>query len=497
MLLVVCICLEMILYPSIDNALLCLLAVIVTFEFCLVINTKVFQEHTFSFLAYFSLFAYRYFPIMGTLLDGNPISFGFINAWEVLIAETITFSVATFSFYASIKLFNKNTYLTEMYNKWGFFKSFSVQDYWLLGFIGIFVSFLGIFIHNPELGKLLNTMQIFKFAPICLFFPALTGNNYDGKRYILGYVLLLVAISFTSGSRQVLLYPICTFILLFLLDSSVSHNNLLSRLSLTKKIMIIGLVLIMPPIFERISLAMLASRDVVFDKSKTAIDVVCSTIENFQDDKKIKERSEAMDYVYSKNSIKDVNSWDERYISNSFLNRFCNLKLTDQTLYRLNYVGLNNKVMFDNFVIGNTILLLPTPVLNLLGISIDKTKYQYSPGDLLFSLSSKTPIFASNVVTSHVADGLATFGYLYFPIQFFIWLFMFVLIDSFIFKNNGIVVYSVYGLISIFSFFGLTRASAGCGHELYYCLRLYWNGIIGFCLVLYLLKVCRTLIKYD
>lgn len=126
---------------------------------------------------------------------------------------------------------------------------------------------------------------------------------------------------------------------------------------------------------------------------------------------------------------------------------------------------------------------------------IDKTNYAYSPGDLLFSLSSGTPIFSSNVVTSHVADGLATFGYFYFPIQFVVWFLMFYLIDSFILKNGKVVTYSIYGLVSIFSFFGLTRASAGCGHELYYCLRLYWNGIVGIFLAFWLLRFLLSFSK--
>ena len=199
-----------------------------------------------------------------------------------------------------------------------------------------------------------------------------------------------------------------------------------------------------------------------------------------------------MDINDPNKSTVDINYWDERYISNSFLNRYCNLRLTDQTLYRLQQVELNNPTMLDNFIRSNTILLFSTPILKLANINIDKTKYQYSPGDLLLSLSTGNPIFAANVVTSHVADGLATFGYFYFPIQFAIWVLMFSLIDSFIFvKRNGEVIYSIFGLVSIFTFFGLTRASAGCGHELYYCLRQYWNGIIGIFLIFYLLKIIR------
>lgn len=491
---VICVIIEMLCFPSIDNALICLLALIVTFEFCIVVNEDVFLKHTFSFWAYFTLFAYRFFPIFGTLLDGNPVTIGFINAFDVFVAETITFSIATLAFYFCSKR-NSNTFLTRLYHKLGWFNKLSIQSYWILGFIGLFFGLGSKFVQNPELSKILGTVSIFQFSPICLCFPNLSGIKYDNKRKVGIYVVLLFCLSLTSGSRQVLLYPICTFILLYLLEHALSHRMILNKFSISKKILIFSMFILLLIGFEKISLAMLASRNVVFDKSKDAIDVVYATIDNIQDEKKLKSLSEEMDVVVDKNLSNDVSQWDERYISSSFLNRYCNLKLTDQTLFRLNFVGLHNEKMYDNFVLGNTVLVFPSPILHLFGIYIDKTNYAYSPGDLLFSLSSGTPIFSSNVVTSHVADGLATFGYFYFPIQFVVWFLMFYLIDSFILKNGKVVTYSIYGLVSIFSFFGLTRASAGCGHELYYCLRLYWNGIVGIFLAFWLLRFLLSFSK--
>ena len=488
----ICSLVEIILFPSIENGLLCLLSIIVTFQFCTVINKRVFITHNFSFWAYFTLFAYRYLPIFGTLLDKNPVSIGFHSAWNVFISETITFSIATLAFYTTSHLYHPNTGLPVYFKKWGFFKRLDAQSYWIIGFLGLTVNIGLKFIHNIELAKILGTISIFQFAPLCLFFPSLTGFRYDKKNNIIKYILLLFIITLTSGSRQVLLYPICTFILLYLLNTVKSNQSLLGSMAPSKKLLLLFLVITTPIIFERLSLAMIASRTVVFDEKSSVIDIVNATIDNFNDSQKLEDIAQAMDINDPNKSTVDINYWDERYISNSFLNRYCNLRLTDQTLYRLQQVELNNPTMLDNFIRSNTILLFPTPILKLANINIDKTKYQYSPGDLLLSLSTGNPIFAANVVTSHVADGLATFGYFYFPIQFAIWVLMFSLIDSFIFvKRNGEVIYSIFGLVSIFTFFGLTRASAGCGHELYYCLRQYWNGIIGIFLIFYLLKIIR------
>lgn len=491
---VICVIIEMLCFPSIDNALICLLALIVTFEFCIVVNEDVFLKHTFSFWAYFTLFAYRFFPIFGTLLDGNPVTIGFINAFDVFMAETITFSIATLAFYFCSKR-NSNTFLTRLYYKLGWFNKLSIQSYWILGFIGLFLGLGSKFVQNPELSKIISTISVFRYSPICLLFPSLTGIKIESKRKIIWYICLLLGISFTSGSRQVLLYPICTYILLYILDCGLSHRTIFSSYSTPKKIFLFTILLLGPLVFERVSLAMLASRSVVFDKSKSAMDVVSATIENFQDGEKLKSVSDEMFAIVDKNANKDVTQWEEKYVSNSFLNRYCNLKLTDQTFYRLKYVGLHNGKMYENFITNNTILIFPSPILHLFGINIEKEMYDYSPGDLLFSLSSGSSIYSSHVVTSHVADGLATFGYIYFPIQFFIWLLLFCMIDSFILKKGGTVSFSLYGLVSIFTFFGLTRAASGCGSELYYCLRLYWNGIFGIFLAFGLLKVCQSFLK--
>lgn len=73
--------------------------------------------------------------------------------------------------------------------------------------------------------------------------------------------------------------------------------------------------------------------------------------------------------------------------------------------------------MYSDFW-NEIIALLPSPILNSLGIQYNKNE-RYSRGDKLKALSTNSPPFASYLVTSHLADGLLTFGFLYFPIEFF------------------------------------------------------------------------------
>lgn len=148
-----------------------------------------------------------------------------------------------------------------------------------------------------------------------------------------------------------------------------------------------------------------------------------------------------------------------------------------------------------NFFIINSYTFLPTPILKLIGININKSNYSYSRGDLLYSLSSNKPILESHVITSYLGDGLATFGYYYYIIQFILWYLLFKLVDTLILRNNdGHVYYSIYGLCSVFIFLGLTRNAQGCAGDYFYITRSFWNGIIG-CILIYLIFRVRRIIK--
>lgn len=491
---------EMMLFPGWNNFILCLLAVVCLFMYSIVINKRIVLLHFFSFLCYTTLFMYRFLPIVGTLLDGNPISIGYQNPYDVFYYESLTFLVATLAFFICARSsINSSNILTKLYLKIGLFKKLSEKDFWVLGIIGVGVDVLCIFVPSEEINKILQTMSFFRYAPLCLVFPSLCGFKTTNHKRVYLYLLILTLLSLTKGSREVLLFPICTYIILYCLNKLRSNEPIINTRrdkNKLKIIILIPIILLSISLFNRISLAMLLARDVVFSETSTASDVVESTITNMFNDKEILETENKMFNMEEGDDTFSLDEWNEQYISNSFLNRYCNLRLTDQTLVRAKTIGFNNPVMLDNFILTNS-TFLPTPILKMLGINVNKQDFDYSRGDLLFALSRKGSIFRSNVVTSHVADGLATFGLMYFPIQFIIWFIMFKLIDSLTFKSKNKLHYSIYGLCNVFVFFGLTRAANGCSRELFYCLRLFWNGILGCIIIYFLLKIINGLLNVN
>lgn len=99
--------------------------------------------------------------------------------------------------------------------------------------------------------------------------------------------------------------------------------------------------------------------------------------------------------------------------------------------------------MKKNFI-DNLISLLPTPILERLDIDLNKQDIRHSRGDLLYAIGTHSNIFPGFRVTSHVADGLMTFGLLYFPIQFIIFLCIFKLQNALVFytRKNTYILFS-------------------------------------------------------
>ena len=132
---------------------------------------------------------------------------------------------------------------------------------------------------------------------------------------------------------------------------------------------------------------------------------------------------------------------------------------------------------------NRAILSYPTPVLDFMGIHLDKNDFDYSRGDLLYALARNESIFPGYRVTSHLGDGLATFGYFYFAIQFILSFLVFKLLNTLVYYFSSSNVYSLSGLISLFTFLGMFRNANGCIDDLGYILRGYWQNVILWCLL--------------
>ena len=228
------------------------------------------------------------------------------------------------------------------------------------------------------------------------------------------------------------------------------------------------------PVFTDISDAMLINRGIRSELSSS--ELFSKTLETFLDKEKLaEERENRQAQIPVIENYQE--GWTEEYLNNFAFNRFCNIKITDITLYHTNRIGFYNETMLNDW--GEQIIKnFPSPILKSLDLNLDKNII-FSRGDLLLATSTHSPVSPSFIVTSHVADGLATFGYFYFLIQFILFFLEFKLLDCYIFYHKGNVIFSVYGLICIFDFLLMFKNANGCLDEVGFILR----GFIQSCLV--------------
>lgn len=490
----ICIIIELLIWPSINNFFGCLMTAISWLVFSWIgLNEQVIKEHIFAWLVFLSMSLYRILPLIATMLEGNSIGYNFVVPLSTYCGETLLYLISALAFYFAIKYKKSLLNLRKILFHCGFYERANNKILWILGIIG-FILKIYVTINHIQYGNVIGKMMVgftfFQFAPILLFFPILLGDNKCNKIVTLNkscviYTILLIVFSFATNSRESLLEPIGTFGLLFLLSYINSTSDI--RRTLNKKNIVIGIIMIifLVPILSDISLAMIYNRQ--FRTNTNRAEIFIRTIETLQDKEKIAE----LRFLKEKNDLKAAKNessrtWSETYVSNFALNRYCNLKVADNTLYHAQKVGFANKQMFDDFWL-EIVALLPTPILKFINVNYDKNN-RYSRGDKLKALSTNRHPFASFLVTSHLADGLLTFGYWYFPIEFFLFYIRFLFLDTFILNNKGKIYYSVFALISIFTFFAMFRHGPGGGDSLSYILREYWQDVILFIVGFSLLK---------
>lgn len=458
------------------------------------LDERIIKEHIFSWLVFASMSLYRILPLLATLAEGHSIGYNFTVPYSTYFGETLLYIVSSLAFFLVIKKKQVLPRLKRQWAKWGLYEQANERTVWVLGVFGLFIKFYMMFVGaeiGDVVGKTLSGFVFFQYAPIILFFPSLYKANKLNSAIVvrnswaLYYLIFLIILAFAGNSRYALLEPFGTFILLFLL-SYIQHTSEPHK-SVNRKYIVYGIlgVVLVVPFVSDVSLAMLANRNLRTELSKTQLFV--ATVDTYLDDEKMENLRRVKESEILNYSEESVEDWSEKYVRNFALNRYCNMKVTDNTLYNAQKVGYGNQIMYEDFF-TEIWALLPTPILSALGIQYDKNE-RYSRGDKLKALAQKSSYFGGLLVTSHLADGLVTFGYAYFIIQFVLFYIQFLLTETFVYKKDGKIFYSLYAVITIFTFLAMFRNAGGCLGEVGYMLRGYWQSVILYLIGFKLLSV--------
>lgn len=489
---------EMLFFPSLENFAGCVMSFIVWLIFKnFFLKQDIIVNHPFSFLVYFSMFLTRYIPLPATLLEGKPITWGFQVPFLTFFFETVLFIVASLSYYFIIRRndFHNNN-IQKLLFKLRFFDS-NPKMLWVLGCIGVVTRIISMAEGTAEYGdvggKFIVGLRYLQYSPIILLFPKLSGIDYKKNFFIWFYILLLIVISFATNSRREMIYPLSTVGLLFFISIIKTNMSIFKRFSPYKIISILLIVFFGLQFVSNVSIAMLANRSGRLDISRS--ELFQNTLETLQD-RQLMKNLRSMSFEEKSTISSYYHGWDETYLDNFMLNRFGNLRVSDQTLYYADKIGFGNVKMQETFF-NKVFAILPTPILNSFNIDVNKSDLDFSPGDMLYLLGSNTYSFALGGyrVTSLSADGLATFGYFSFLIFFILLFISFKLLDNLVYYSNGKVVYSTLGLINIFGIFGMFRNSIGSINLVNYIFRGFWQDCFTFGIMIFLVRILLLLIK--
>lgn len=484
---------EMIIFPSWQNLAGCIMEIIVWLIFrTFFFKKKIILEHPFSFLTFLSMFLARYLPLPATLIEGKPITYGFETPYQTFFWETIMFFVCSLAFYTAIRTkSNSNNAIQRTLRSLSFFRT-DATTLWLLGVIGLVVRIQQLSVaEDVQFGdvnnKFLAGLVYLQYSPIIMLFPTLSGINFNKRRnlFVWLYTGFIFIASFATNSRQSMIYPIFTIMLLFFLYILKDNINIFRILSASKIIIILVVAFFGLDLLSDISIAMLANRSIRSDISRA--ELFDKTVETLQND-------EVMNRLRNASLEKRSNigsyyiGWDETYLNNFMLNRYGNMRVSDQTLYYADKIGFANSRMQDSFF-DKVLAIYPLPVLSTLGIKLDKNKLLYSPGDMLYMIGGGSNALGGYRVTSLIADGLATFGYLCFPILYILLFTSFKLLDCLVYYSKNGIVYSTLGLISVFDFLGMFRNSISCSVPVAFILREFWQLCVTFWIIVFLIKL--------
>ena len=483
--------LEMAFFASLENFCGCLMTLICWIIFSFSLKRSVIVRFPFAFLVYLSMLLARYIPLPATLLEGKPLTYGFEVPYQTFFYETLMFVFESLAFYLAIMTDSyKNNQLKKILYRFHFFQTNSTA-LWIMGFLGLVARLQQMVVANQvEFGdvgsKFIAGFTYFQYAPILILFPSLSGFRV-GKlenKFVLAYSAFIFVLSFATNSREAMIYPIFTIVLLgflYVTKYKISIYHFISPV----KIVIVGVVIIFGLSFiSDVSLAMLATRSVRSDVSRK--ELFQKTLQTLQD-KQLMDQLRNIS-LESKSSVSSYSEgWNENYLDNFMLNRYGNLRVSDQTIYYANKIGFGNSKMQESFY-NKILALFPSPLFSIFGIELDKSEILYSPGDMLYSLGGGKNALGGFRVTSLVADGLTNFGFWCFPILAILLFFSFKLFNCFIIYKHGKIVYSTLGLITIFSFIGIFRNSIGCNNIVGFLLRSFWQQIFTYGVMIWLIQ---------
>ena len=229
--------------------------------------------------------------------------------------------------------------------------------------------------------KLIRAFGFLKFAPFLVpFRDALSGVPSPRRAALMPlvlYFIALVVISFATNSRSTFADAIPTIGICLLIASATGRFSLRHVPASKLVLMALGIALA-SLVLSRVALAMVVVRDYRY-----SVDVgmlVQMTLEALTNTEWLEAAKAKMD------TSVNVGNYSETYVDSRFFARFLLTKFHDNVLYYFSLFGDDQLNVYRQFMFDRLAATLPDPLLQKLGLSINKEDLVISNGDYIVYL---------------------------------------------------------------------------------------------------------------
>lgn len=479
--------LEMVFFTSMENFLGCVSSIYGWYLISVCcIRREYLEKYPLPTLVMFGLgVCYSVLPILVTLVEGKPVSFNFQVPYLTYYNQIISMTVITVAFRFAIRLYKPGCLLNRLWNKIGYMTVPSEKQIWIFGVLGLF-SLLSILSEMGEeheyqasgnfWGIVRNVLSGLSIAPICLYFKQLYGDPSPAKtkRFVKYYIVVLMVLGFASTIRGLVFNSVVTVACIYLF--LIIYNN--RRIFTAKNTILVIVVayLVTGPVAE-IAMAMILNRHFGGTASQTA-----EAVWKLYNDKETLHKTYQLFLANTDNGGDNSQGWSEYYVDNIFLDRFCNLRTIDGTLYNAQKMGFGCRAGSDyykNFWINE----LPSPITNMFGLKKDflGTAVDHM---VTSNFSGERYSLFGFKVGGETGIGLWMFGYWYYPIALITYIIMFYFLCSFVNVGSTLLLplpilisFRLYWMFflnanGIFSSMGSVFARANLNAIFIYCVLL-------------------------
>lgn len=403
-----------------------------------------------------------YFPLIFMTFEWKPITF------NLEMPEWVFFHNAGFSiiFIGIHKLYQQTkktgfvrlSWINKVYNKCGIYQPAGVTFVWFLGFVGLLSTTYVYFVLGDYNGgvdgvgrKLLDGLKPLIYAPFFLPISNLFSTEKKDNLFflLLLYFIPILGLGIGANSRGLIVVGVMSLVIAYFIDLALNGSKK-TIFSIKNCLLVLSLSFIVFGPLTDLALAMVIVRNQRYNLSASKL---------FKKTYQIAQKKEVLQKYYKKSTLKKSSKkWDESYLNNLFLARFCNIKFTDLTLNNAKKLTPKGSEKFRVILWKRLLGAFPSPLLDFFNIRADKSKIMSaSPGDWLYYLAGgPNHVIGGFRVSQAPANAIAAYGYELAILLYMLSLFLlFYILDAFIYKGINITQVSFILLLESYNIFKL------------------------------------------